>query len=116
MGALALPNAVHAQSIRPLRPLDGYICMKLNVTEKEALSPNGAGVSIRSAPNPSASPVALAPSVLLTRSPLHVIGDFVEVLRLNGEPGWIEQQRVKPFDPLARCVPSMMSNGRPGIG
>ena len=109
-------SSAWAQGLRAVRPLDGYVCKKLNITEREAMSANGGGVSIRTAPSASAPPAALAPSVLLARSPLHVVSGFVEVLRLNGQPGWIEESRVKPFDPTERCVPSIMSNGRPGIG
>ena len=109
-------SPAQAQGVRAVRPLDGYMCKKLNITEREAMSANGGGVSIRTAPSASAPPAALAPSVLLARSPLHVVNGFVEVMRLNGQLGWIEESRVKPFDPTERCVPSIMSNGRPGIG
>lgn len=105
-----------AQSIHVVRPIDGFVCKKLNITEREAMSPTGAGVDIRSAPSASAPSVAIAPSVLFVRSPEHVVGGFVEVMRISGQLGWIEQARVKPFDPSSRCVPSLMSNGRIGPG
>ena len=98
-----------------MRPIEGYACSKLKVSEREAMDPRG-GVPIRTAPSASAAVGTLAPSVLLTKQPLHVVDGFVEVLQLTGQPGWIEQSRVAPFDSLARCVPSIMSNGRPGIG
>ena len=104
-----------AQGLRPVRPIEGYSCKKLNVTEREVMSPNGGGVNLRGAPNASAPAVAIAPSVLFVKNAAPVNG-FVEVMRLNGQPGWIEQARVKPFDPNARCVPSIMSDGRPGMG
>ena len=116
VAVLALTSAADAQGLKPMRPIPGYACKKLNITEREAMSPNGAGVSIRTAPATTAPAAALAPSVLFVRSPEHVVSGFVEVMRLDGQPGWIEQSRVKPFDPMARCVPSLMSNGRIGAG
>ena len=114
LSALGVPASAQ-QHVYAVRPIDGYACMKLNVTEQEVMDPRG-GVPIRTAPTPSAPIGTLAPSVLLVKQPLHAVGGYVEVLQLTGQPGWIEQSRVRPFDPLARCVPSMMSNGRPGIG
>lgn len=113
--ALAFAGATHAQGLKPVHPIAGYTCKKLNITEREAMSPNGGGVSIRTAPNASAARASLAPAVLFVKAGPAVNG-FVEVLQLDGQPGWIEQARVKPFDPNARCVPSIMSDGRPGMG
>jgi hypothetical protein len=104
-----------AQGLRPVRPLEGYACKKLNVTEREAMSPDGAGVNLRAGPNALSPVVAIAPAVLFVKNAAPVNG-FVEVMRLNGQPGWIELGRVKPFDVNARCVPSIMSDGRPGMG
>lgn len=114
--AACIGIAAHAQGIQVVRPLQGFVCKKLNITEREAMSPNGAGVSIHTAPAATAPVAALAPSVLFVRSPEHVVAGYVEVMRLDGQLGWIEQSRVKPFDPMARCVPSLMSNGRIGAG
>lgn len=114
--AACIATNARAQGIQVVRPVPGFVCKKLNITEREAMSPNGAGVSIRTAPSATAPVGALAPSVLFVRSPEHVVAGFVEVMRLDGQLGWIEQARVKPFDPAARCVPSLMSNGRIGAG
>lgn len=116
LAAVLMCADTQAQSIHVMRPIDGFVCKKLNITEREAMSPNGAGVDIRNAPAATAPAVAIAPSVLFVRSPEHVIGGFVEIMRINGQLGWIEQARVKPFDPSSRCVPSLMSNGRIGPG
>lgn len=114
--AVCIAGEVQAQGIQVVRPVPGFVCKKLNITEREAMSSNGGGVNIRTAPAATAPVAALAPSVLFVRSPEHVVAGFVEVMRLDGQPGWIEQSRVKPFDPTARCVPSLMSNGRIGAG
>ena len=113
--ALATVGAAAAQGLKPVHPIDGYACKKLNVTEREAMSPNGGGVNLRGAPDAAAPAVAIAPAVLFVKNAAPVNG-FVEVMRLNGQSAWIEQARVKPFDPNARCVPSIMSDGRPGMG
>lgn len=114
--AACLAIDAHAQSIQVVRPVPGFVCKKLNITEHEAMSPNGGGVTIRTAPSATAPVGALAPSVLFVRTPEHIVSGFVEVMRIDGQLGWIEQSRVKPFDPTARCVPSLMSNGRIGAG
>lgn len=113
LAALATPAI--AQPPHAVRPLDGYACASLRQTEREAMDPHG-GVPIRTAPSAAAPVGTLAPSVLFVKQPLRVVGGFAEVLQLTGDPGWIEQSRLKPFDALSRCVPSLMSNGRPGIG
>ena len=113
--ALATVGAAAAQGLKPVRPIAGYSCKKLNITEREAMSPSGGGVSIRTAPNASAARASLAPAVLFVKAGPAVNG-YVEVMQLDGQPGWIEQARVKPFDANARCVPSIMSDGRPGMG
>ena len=114
--ALALlATHAHAQPVTAVRPIPGYKCAKLNITEHEAMDFHFA-VPIRLAPNPQAPVGTNASAVLLEKQPVHAENGFVEVLQLNGQPGWIEQKRVKPYDPLAKCTPSVLSNGRIGSG
>jgi len=108
-------SAAAAQPVYAVRPIPGYACAKLNITEHEAMDFHFA-VPIRSAPDPHAAIGTNASAVLLLKQPVHAENGYVEVLQLNGQPGWIEQNRVKPYDPHARCVPSVLSNGRIGGG
>jgi hypothetical protein len=105
-----------AGSLTAVRPLEGYGCARLNATDAQMMNPKGTGIVIREAPNASAPVGTNAPGVLFVRIPAHVVGGFAEVLQLTGKPGWIETRYLKPFDPNARCTPSLMSDGRPGIG
>lgn len=112
--ALALP--AHAQGLRAVQPVPGYACAKLNATDAQMMNPAGSGIVIRPAPRPDALPSVEAPAVLFVKQPAMVVSGFMEVLQLNGKPGWIAARFVKPVDPLTRCTPSVMSDGKLGIG
>lgn len=116
-GLLALLSApAHAQRVSVVRPMDGYGCAWLNATEAQRMNPWGTGIVIREAPAAAAPVGTTAPGLLFVRTPPHVVGGFAEVLQINGKPGWIETRYLKPYDPNARCVPSLMSNGLVGNG
>lgn len=113
---LLVPGAVHAQPVRPVRPLDGYACMKLAVSEAQVLNPNGTGINLVEQPTANASVVTSAPATVFVRMPLMQRNGFLEALALNGKPAWIAVDKVRPLDGLSRCTPSVMSNGRLGVG
>jgi len=112
----ALASTVRAEPVYAVRPIDGYVCMKLNVTEAETLNPRGTGIFILAAPRPEAAHATTAPGVVFVRDPEHRVDGYLEVLQLTGQPGWIAADKVRPFEKTLRCVPSMLSNGRIGIG
>jgi len=112
----ALASAARAEPVYAVRPLDGYVCMKLNVTEAEVLNPRGTGIFILVAPRPDAAHGTAAASVVLVREPKHFVDGYLEVMQLTGQPGWIAADKVKPVDKITRCVPSVLSNGRIGFG
>lgn len=115
-----LASAIHGQGLRAVRPIEGYACMNLAVPEKTLQDRNWRGVPILSAPRSDAPQAAVATPTVFAKSPPVATNGFVEVLRLNGQSGWIEAAKLKPYasasDPYARCTPSLMSNGRPGMG
>jgi hypothetical protein len=101
------PGEVYA-----VRPIDGYKCMKLDLTEKQAMDFSGASqVWILTAPEAHAPRGVGAGSVVLVKTPEHLVNGYLEVLQNSGKPGWIQADRVKPYNPNARCVPSLLSNG-----
>jgi hypothetical protein len=116
IAAGALASSVRAEPVYAVRPIDGYVCMKLNVTEAEVLNPRGTGIFILTAPRPDAAHGATAASVVLVRDPQNRVDGYLEVLQLTGQPGWIAADKVRPFDKITRCVPSLLSNGRIGFG
>lgn len=112
-------GVAHAQGLTAVRPLPGYICMQLAISPEQLADPK-VGVPILDAPSRSAAIVNYASSVVIVRDPPQASGGFLRVLRLTGQEGWIEARYLRPwanpYVPTARCVPSMMSNGRPGFG
>jgi len=116
IAAVALAPSIHAEPIHAVRPIEGYVCMRLNVTEAEALNPRGTGIFILTDPRPDAARGTTAPGVVFVRQPRELVNGYLNVLQLTGQPGWIAADQVRPFDETRRCVPSMMSNGRIGIG
>jgi hypothetical protein len=116
IAANALAPVVRAEPVYAVRPIDGYVCMKLNVTEAEVLNPHGTGIFILVAPRADATRGTTAPGVVFVREPQHLVDGYLEVLQLTGQPGWIAADKLKPFEKTLRCVPSVLSNGRIGIG
>lgn len=111
-----LLSAAHAEPVYAVTPIDGYVCMRLNVTESQVLDPKGTGIFILTAPESSAPHGTPAPGILFVKKPEHRVNGYLEVLQLTNQPGWIAADKVVPFDPNYRCVPSVMSNGRLGGG
>jgi hypothetical protein len=116
VAAGAFASYPRAEPVHAVRPIDGYVCMRLNVTEAEVLNPRGTGIFILTAPRPDAAHGTTAPGVVFAREPEHRVDGYLEVLQLTGQPGWIAADKVKPFEKTLRCVPSVLSNGRIGIG
>jgi hypothetical protein len=116
IAVVSLTQAVRAESVYAVRAIPGYKCMKLNLTENQALDFKGPRIPILVAPRSDAAVGTAAASVLLVRDPQHLVNGYLEVLQVTGKPGWIEADKVKPYDPSLRCVPSVMSNGRIGGG
>jgi len=93
--------------------------MSLNLTEDEMQQESSLPI-IRREPSPSAAPIGRASAQVIVADPIQRNNGYVAVLTLDGKPGWVEANKVKPYrsvsNPNARCIPSMMSNGQPGFG
>jgi hypothetical protein len=113
--AVALANVpAWAGGPTVVRPLPGYICSRLAVTERQALDPHGTGIWILAAPRADAPQETAAASVVFKRNPAHVVDGFAEVLQITGRPGWIAVDKIQPYERTLPCVPSLMSNGLVG--
>jgi hypothetical protein len=111
----ALPGVVSAQGFHAVRPLPGYRCMVLNLTEQQTMDVNF-HVPVRAAPSVNAAKVGWAGGTVAVRDPLHVVNGFAEALFPTGTTVWIASDMLRPYSsPGARCVPSLMSNGKPGF-
>lgn len=111
--------SAHAQGLQAVRPLPGYVCMQLALSPEQLTDPK-VGVPIRAAPSRSAPVAAYAANTMIVVSPQEPTSGYLRVLRVNGEMGWIEAGYLRPWKnpyvPSARCVPSIMSDGKPGFG
>jgi hypothetical protein len=120
IAAAALAPSSRAEPVYAVRPLDGYVCMNLNLSEAQLLDFKGPRIPILVAPRPDAAVGTLAAAVVFAKSPPHVVDGYTEVLQLTGKSGWIETRMIVPYhsasNPYAHCTPSLMSNGRIGIG
>jgi hypothetical protein len=116
--AAALLCAVPAMAAEPqvVRPLEGVACTVLNVPEAQLADRRGPGVPILAEPRADAATLVTASNIVFAKTPRHVVNGYAEVVTINNEPGWIAADKIRPLDPLARCVPSLMSNGRVGAG
>ena len=116
----ALAPVSHAEPVHAVRPLQGYVCMNLNLSDAQMRDPSAARVPIMTAPRSDSSVGTLATPIVFAKAPEHVVDGYAEVLQLNGKPGWIKADMILPYhsvsDPYARCTPSLLSNGRIGTG
>jgi hypothetical protein len=113
----SLPLVSFGQSLTPVRPVPGLKCMSLDpssraATRQDALPP------ILASPDPNAPRIGYPTSVVFVKTPVHEQNGFIEVVRLNGQGGWIAADHLRPWRPLngesATCTPSVMSNGKLG--
>ena len=106
-----------AASPQVVQPLEGLTCTVLNASDAQLADRSGhGGVPILAEPRADAAALVIASNIVFARSPRHLVNGYAEVVTIDNRPGWIEADKIKPFDPLARCVPSLMSNGRIGAG
>jgi hypothetical protein len=118
--ACALAPEARCQEVRVVRPIDGYVCMNLNLSDARMRDPKAPRVPILTEPHPGALVGTLAASIVFAKTPAHVVDGYAEVLQLTGKPGWIGAGMIVPYrsasNPYARCTPSLLSNGRIGAG
>lgn len=118
-GLRGLRRTAHAAGLTDVRPLPGYACAQLDLTNAQLTDPK-IGVPIRGTPSRQAPIVSYAGNTLIVQEPAQPTAGFVRMLRVTGQTGWIEAKFLRPwfnqYDPTAQCVPSMMSDGKPGFG
>lgn len=118
VSALLMMTATRAESLEAVRSIPGYVCMQLNLSDAALVSPQTDN-PIYDQPSPSARKVASAANMMIVEDKPAISG-FRKVLRFSGETGWMDARYLRPwtdrYAPEARCVPSMMSNGKPGFG
>ena len=118
-GAVSVPLGAGAQGLRAVEPIPGYVCMELNATEQQMRDPNFQ-ILVRRAPAPDAPVLGTAGATVAVAEAVAPVNGYLRTLFPNGEAGWIAQRDVRPWrspsgSVTARCIPSLMSNGRPGF-
>lgn len=118
-GAGGVGGGAHAQGLRAMEPIPGYVCMELNATEQQMRDPNFQ-VLVRRSPAPDAAVLGTAGATVAVAEAVAPVNGHLRMLFPNGEVGWIAQRDVRPWrspsgSATSRCIPSLMSNGRPGF-
>ena len=114
--SLALPWApALAEAAQGYRPLAGYECMSLNISDAQAHDFHF-HVIYYSEPNAASPEVGYAGSQVAVRKPHVVVNGFAQALFPTGVVGWIEADLLRsyrsPFNPSTKCIPVMFSDGR----
>lgn len=108
-----------AQGLHAVSPFSGYVCMQLTLTPAELTDPK-VGAPVRETPSKSGRIIAYAANTMIVQSPQEPTSGFLKVMWPGGQSGWMEAGYLRPwrnpFVPSDRCVPSIMSNGKPGFG
>jgi hypothetical protein len=111
-----------AQQAVPIGPhvtghIQGYECMGLKagpVNETWDDLPR-----VLAEPRRGAAEVGIATDSVIVKNPHVLQNGYLQVLHMDGRPGWVEAKVLEPWvnnnAPGVRCVPAMMSNGRPGF-
>lgn len=112
-----VPLASFGQGLTAVRPVPGLKCMSLDAASRSAMRQDELPPVLMS-PDPNAAHIGYPTSIVFVKNPLHEKNGFVEMVRLNGETGWIAASHLEPWRPLnggsATCTPSLMSNGKLG--
>ena len=115
---LGFSGTAHAQGLHAVRPLPGYACMSLNLTEDQVRDFN-ALPPVMQQPSPTAPKLGVAGAIVITADPARLTNGYAAVLMPDGRSGWVQADRLHLYhnaaNPTVRCVPSMMSNGKPGF-
>jgi len=116
--SLSIGGLAHAQGLHAVRPLPGYVCMKLALSPEE-FSDLTKAVPVRDTPSLSVRIAGWLPSVVVMPVPQQPTSGFLQVVFADSRRGWVQAVAIKPwssiYNPDQRCIPSVMSNGLIGF-
>ena len=116
LSVIVMGSAAFAAS--PNKPIPGYRCMMLDLTEKQSMDPS-VHVQVRSDPSPGAPVVGSASAVVIVKDGASPTNGYLPMLFSTGKQVWILANQVRPFrsvsDPNARCFPVVLPSGLVGI-
>ena len=117
--AITWVSRTEAEGLHAVRPLAGYACMMLNLSDQQ-MRDNALEVPVYAGPSTASGRVGNASAIVIAKSPLHVVDGLAEILFPSGATVWIEAKMLRAYhsesNPKAHCTPSLMSNGKPGLG
>lgn len=119
----------HAFALTVMKPLDGYICMSLKVSQKYndwvpgslPKAPGGPdNPPVYKEPKKGAERLGYQGNIVIVAWPLVKEQGFIRILwGQRGIEGWIEENLVVPYHsvakPTATCTPTVMSDGSVGF-
>jgi hypothetical protein len=110
-----MPVAAYTQEV--VRPVPGYICTLLSPEDLQIADPSELP-PVLAGPSPTAERLGIPTMITIVKWPRHQVGGYIEMLRANGQTGWIEASHLRPWHSMdntdGKCVPSLLSNGRVG--
>lgn len=109
-----------AHALTAVRTIEGYICMNLKWTGSEQdMWDDSKLPSVFEKPSATSRVIGNVGVTAIVASPIHEVNGFAEILHPNGKTGWVEVSLLEPYmvpgKPKAKCVPSILSNGRIGM-
>jgi hypothetical protein len=111
------PTSSFANGLTAVKPAPGLACMSLDSQAMQATQQSDLP-AVLAAPSPTATHLGYPTEIVFVTWPLVERNGYVQMERINGQVGWIAANRLQPWHPLnggnAKCVPSIMSNGRLG--
>lgn len=98
--------------------IQGYTCMMLNLTNEQMRDFDNLP-PVMEQPSPTAQRIGVASANMIVAAPRREANGYLQVLHLDGRPGWVEARMLKPWvnasQPTMRCIPAMMSDNKPGF-
>lgn len=98
--------------------LQGYSCMMLNLSTEQMRDFDNLP-PVMEQPAQGARRIGVASANMIVASPPREVNGYLQVLHLDGRPGWVEARMLKPWanvsQPTTRCIPAMMSDNKPGF-
>ena len=134
-GCLLCVWAGWVEALEVVKLLDGYFCMGLKADKEVndwvpvSLPPPQGGPNnpaVFEGPTEASARLGYTFSPVIVKEPLNEVNGFTEVLRINGQRGWVSSSLLVPYGTVVKpdgtsvkktkhCRPSMMSNGKIGF-
>jgi hypothetical protein len=89
-------GSLQAQTLSNGASLVGFRCMSLTLTTEEGWKPSSLP-PVFAAPTEGSKQLGTGAGIIYVAWPLNKVNGFVDILRPNGERGWISEKMLKPF-------------------